>query len=380
MMVAAFVLPAFSAGAENTVAPSDNEKDALFEFSASSFASNASASPEIQDTPARRGSNPSRIDVSEILDIQLDARVDYQRDWIGSETVKSNSGFEGKYIDIRLDGCIVPGLTYSWRHRFNRYTSDSNFFDATDWLYLNYNIKNWSFSAGKEVVAIGGWEYDRAPIDLYGCSVFWNNVPCYDLGVTIGYHITPTDKLKFQVVQSPFFTKENRDMYAYNLMWEGKHGIYRSLWSANLIEYRDGHYINYLALGNRFDVDNFTFEIDLMNRASSHQAFFFKDCSLMTELSYRPNSRWNIFAKYTYDVNKSGTKADYCVLDGTELNMIGGGVEFYPLLKKKTSLRLHANCFYSWGHNANAGNVMQNKTTLLDFGVTWYMNVLKVRR
>ncbi len=44
-------------------------------------------------------------------------------------------------------------------------------------MYLNYEIGRWGVQGGKEVVAIGGFEYDRAPIDLYSCSVFWNNVP-----------------------------------------------------------------------------------------------------------------------------------------------------------------------------------------------------------
>ena len=147
-----------------------------------------------------------------------------------------------------------------------------------------------------------------------------------------------------------------------------------------MIECFDGRYINYISLGNKFDLNPVSIEIDLMNRAAAHQTFFFKDCSVMAEVAYKPTESWNIFAKYTYDVNKSGTDADFVVANNTELNMVGAGMEFYPLKKKKTSLRIHANCFYSWGKNANPDNVMQNKTVLLDFGITWYMNVLKVRK
>lgn len=361
----------------------DTEKDALINVSLSSSSAleaEAMASSSADQCKESCKGSRSRIDMSEIVRMELEARIDYQRDWLAGHTVKNNTGFEGKYINVRIDGCIVPGLTYSWRHRFNKLTHDANFFDACDWLYLNYDIKDWSFQVGKEVVMIGGYEYDRAPIDLYSCSVFWNNIPCYDLGVSVGYGMGKNDRLYFQAVQSPFYTRENRDMYGYSLMWSGNHGWYKSLWSANLFEYAAGKYINYLALGNRFEMDKWALELDLMNRASSHQTFFFKDCSIMAELQYKPASRWNIFAKYTYDVNTSGTAADATVMDGTHLNMIGGGLEFFPLLKKKTSLRLHANCFYSWGRNANPGNVMQNKSTMLDFGVTWYMNLFRLSR
>lgn len=316
----------------------------------------------------------------EILNLNLDVRIDYQRDWQHGHVVDDNTGFEGKYFNLRLDGEIVDNLTYSWRQRFTKQILDGNFFDATDWIYLQYRLKDFTFSAGKEVVAIGGYEYDRAPIDLYSNSVFWNNIPCYDLAATVGYYFTNQDRLKFQASQSPFFTPENRNMYAYNLMWEGTHDFFQSLWSVNMVEYTKNKYINYIALGNKFTFDPFTIEFDFMNRASSHQSFFFKDCSVMAEASYKPTQRWNIFAKYTYDVNNTHSLADYTVLPGTELNMIGCGVEFFPLLKDRTSLRLHANLFYSWGKNTNAYNIMHNKTTIFDVGVKWNMNVLKLKK
>ena len=147
-----------------------------------------------------------------------------------------------------------------------------------------------------------------------------------------------------------------------------------------MMQYAEGKYISYLSLGNRFDLGNVAVELDLMNRAASHQTFFGKDMTVVGQVAYRPNPAWRVHAKYTYDVNKSGTNADLCVLNGTELNMIGGGVEFYPLRKRRTNLRLHANCFYSWGKNANTADIMQSKTTVLDFGVTWTMDVFSVKR
>lgn len=316
----------------------------------------------------------------ELLKLYVDARLDYQRDWNDWRTVKDNTGFEGRYLNIHIDGSIIPDLTYSIRQRLNKEHTDRTFFDATDWVYLNYDYRGWSFAGGKQVVCIGGFEYDRAPIDLYGCSVFWNNVPCYEIGGSVGYKITKKDKLTFQFCESPFYTKENRDMYGYNLMWNGSHGFFNALYSINLFEYLPGKYINYIALGNKFTFNKVSLELDLMNRAASHQAFLFKDCSVMAELSYRPTDRWRIHGKYTYDVNKSGTDADFTVFNGTELNMIGGGVEFYPLKKKKTSLRVHADMYYAWGRNSNTGDVMQNKSALFAVGVKWDMNLLSLKR
>lgn len=319
-------------------------------------------------------------DSQSITTLRVEARLDYQRDWRDGNTVSSNSGFEGKAINLRLEGNITDNLSYCWRHRFNRNTKDANFFDATDRVYLAWNIGNWTISGGKQAVAIGGWEYDHSSIDLYGCSVFWNNVSCYQIGVSAAYNLSGNNKLMFQFCESPFYNTDNRNLYAYNLYWTGAHGIFQPIWSANLLEYSSGRYISYLVLGNKLSVDRWSLELDFMNRASSHQTYLFKDCSVMGELSFRPTGRWRIHGKMTYDVNRTDSGADLLVLPGTELKMIGGGGEFYPFAKNLGTLRFHANAYYSWGKNANANNVMQNKSCIVDFGVKWDMNLLSLKR
>lgn len=325
--------------------------------------------------------NTPEIDTSEIARLDVEARLDWQINRLDGSTVDSNTGFEGKYLVIRLDGNITDRLSYSWRQRLNKNHNDGSFFDATDWVWLNYDIDNrWSIAGGKQVVAIGGWEYDRAPIDLYGCSVFWNNIPCYQIGASASLRASDSDRLTLQVCQSPFFTHENRNLYACNLLWSGSHGPFSALWSANLIEHAKGRYISYIALGNRLSAGKMALELDLMNRAASRQTFFFDDFSVMGELSYRPTAKWNIFAKMTYDVNHSRSNADLCVLPGTELTMAGGGLEFYPLAKTRHTLRIHANCFYSWGKNSNENDIMRDKSLLVDLGVKWDMNLFALRR
>lgn len=327
--------------------------------------------------PTPRLQDDSEPLINEIVRLDVEARVDYQMRTVDLNTDDSNTGFNGQYLTMRIDGVIAPGLTYSWRQRFNK---PQSFFESTDWLYLNYETGRWSFQGGKEVVAIGGYEYDRNPIDIYTGSVFWNNISCYAFGVSAGYGITSSDRLTLQVTESPFATSGNHNMYAYNLMWTGKHHWFESIYSANLIEHDNGRYITYLALGNKFSANKFTLELDLMNRAASHQAYLFKDCSIMTELAYMPNCRWKIHGKYTYDVNRSGTNADMVVSDGTELSMAGVGIEFYPLMQKRQRLRIHAGCYYAWGKNGNPDNIMQSKTMLISAGLTWDMNVLHVNR
>ena len=326
---------------------------------------------------ANRPQDNSEPLTNEIVRLDVEARADYQWRSLDGNTDDSQTGFEGKYIMMRIDGVIMPGLTYSWRQRFNK---SQDFFNSTDWIYLNYAVGRWNFQAGKEVIAIGGYEYDANPIDIYDYSVFCSNISCYGFGVSAGFSLTNSDKLTLQVAESPCSTADNRNLYSYNLMWNGSHGSFETIYSANMVEYTKGHYINYLSLGNKFKFGKVDFELDLMNRASSHQTFFFKDCSAVAELIYRPTDRWTIHGKYSYDVNHSGTQADMVVANGTELNMAGAALEFFPLMKKRHRLRLHAGCFYSWGKNGNPDNCMQGKTLFVTAGLTWDMNILNINR
>lgn len=317
-----------------------------------------------------------------VVNVSLEARADWQHDRIDGENINDNSGFKGRYLNLKVSGQINDQWSYNFRQRLNKTISEGTFFDATDWVYLTYSpTSRISFSAGKQVVAIGGYEYDRAPIDLYSCSEYWNNIACYQFGVSGAFRISGNDVITAQVVASPFRKAEgnNNNMYAYNLMWNGSHGFYQSIWSANLIECMPGKYINYLALGNKFTFGITSLELDFMNRAGGGQRFSIKDWSLMTEASVRPSSRLRLFAKFTHDYNNSGSNYDLCVLDGTDLCMIGGGAEFFPLTGRH-EVRVHAAAFRSWGRNGNPSGTMQNHQTFIDLGITWRMGIFSLNR
>lgn len=318
---------------------------------------------------------------NELVNLRIEARADYQREYIDDSEIKKNCGFEGKYLNIRMDGNIGYGFSYSYRQRLNKPNKDASFFDATDWIYLTYTHNNWSFSGGKQVVGIGGYEYDRAPIDLYFCSEYWNNIPCYRIGVSAAYTTdSGNDKFVAQICESPWRTDDN-DTYAYNLMWYGTHGWFSTIYSINMIEVYPGKYINYIALGNRFNFGDFTVNIDLMNRSTDEHTFIGKDLSIMGEVAWMPTESLNIFAKATYDVNNTNSTADLCVLPGTEITRVGAGVEFYPLDNgKNKDVRLHANASYTFGDNGNTAGILADKQSYFDIGATWRINLLSLKR
>ena len=313
---------------------------------------------------------------------ELETRIDYMQEYIGDDVIGPGSGFKGRYLLFRLDGNLSERFSYSFRQRINRPTINMSLFDATDWLNLTYTAGAWSFSAGKQIVAIGGYEYDRSPVNLFFCSEYWNNIACFQFGVSGSYTFSEKkDMLTFQISESPFrrgsLNPENNNIFAYNLMWNGSHEWFKSIYSVNALEYMQGRFLYHINLGNRFEFGKFVGELDLVSRFTAEGHAFLSDYSVIGELSYSPVDALNVFVKASYDCNK-GVAEDLFVAQGTDIYRVGAGVEYFPL-KGSRNLRLHLNCCYSDGH-APATNVLSPRQTILDAGLTWKINFLNIKR
>ena len=319
-----------------------------------------------------------------LVNLRIEARLDYMQEYIQGQTVNDNSGFKGRFLNIRMDGQISEHFSYSYRQRLNKPNNDISFFNATDWINLTYTNRNWSVTAGKQVVGIGGYEYDIPPIDLYIYSEYWGNIPCYRVGVNGAYTTDDgKDKFMLQFCESPFRSHEmnvyNEQMFAYNAVWYGSHGLFNSIWSVNMIEYLPGRFMNYIALGNRFVFGDFQFDIDIMNRAVSTRNFLGKDMSVMSKFTWSPSERLNIFAVATHDFNHADEIGDWSVLPGTEITRVGAGLEYFPL-KNSKDIRFHMAYSYTDGVNTNPAGLLHPHQTVIDAGVTWKMNLLNIKR
>jgi hypothetical protein len=249
---------------------------------------------------------------------------------------------------------------------------------------------------------IGGWEYDRAPIEIYYCSEYWNNVNCFQLGASATYTTDKgNDSFTFQISQSPYdemglnYHKDKvlapdkeyccedctpeiitklGDLYAYNLYYFGSHGCYKAIHSVNLVEYQKGKFDAYFVLGNQFKLGDTTLELDFMNRGTTAKEFMLKNYSIMAEVSQIIDQRVNLFAKVTYD--KAGAEAQpLFVHPNTDLTRIGGGVEYYP--KGNRDIRLHAAYVYSCGKNGNPDGTALDKGSFFTLGITWKIDALE---
>ena len=316
-----------------------------------------------------------------ISTLNIETRADYQREYFDGNAINDNCGFKGKYLNIRMDGRISDKLTYSYRQRLNKPHKDASFFDATDWLNLQYQMnERWELSAGKQVIALGGYECFRAPIDLYFGTEYGNNIACYLFGVNLIYSLNNgKDQLLLQVCESPF-RLPGKDMYAYNFLWQGSHDWFNCLYSLNMIECAPGKFINQISLGSKFNVGDFTLELDIMNRAVRNQTFFLKDISVMGDLAYSPSQKWNIFAKASYDVNATNKSGDRCVKPCTEITRVGAGIEYYPLEGGNRNVRLHAIFYQTFGSNGTSTSTQSDELSYFSVGLKWKFDLLSFKK
>ena len=310
--------------------------------------------------------------------LNLDTRADYTFDYnLGHDTVgpSTDHGFAGKYLVVALDGTIGTKFSYHLRQRLNTPNINfaNTFFQGTDWAYLNWHFTdNLFLSAGKQVVAIGGWEYDTNPIDIYYGTEFWNTVCCYEMGASLNL----TDKsgnhqVLFQFCNSPFTNAAMQGIYAYNLMWYGNMGAFKTTYSVNMIEYQPGKFINYIALGNKLQFNGVEMYLDVINRASFEQTQFFgQDITAIYGVGFDIGKKWIVFAKAGLDFNKAqlpNTEPyDQYVVPGQRVDFESLGFEFYPMGDR--SLRLHL-C----GSHANSDGVHKFQANL---GLTWKVDLL----
>ena len=345
--------------------------------------------------------------------LYLNTRADFTLDYYpGHDTVapSTDHGFAGKYLVVALDGTISNKFSYHLRQRLNTPNIGfaKTFFQGTDWAYLNWNFTdNFFLSAGKQVVAIGGWEYDTNPIDIYYGTEFWNTICCYEVGASLNYKDkSGKNHFLLQMCNSPFIEQAMESIYSYNLMWYGNFGVFKTAYSFNMIQYyplipdpsqpqgtqmikdQNSKFINYIALGNKLQFKGVEMYLDVINRASFEQEKFFgQDITAIFGIGVDIGPKWIVFAKAGYDYNQAqlpNTEAydynqaqllnieayDQYIIPGKKVDFESLGFEFYPMGDR--SLRLHL-C----GSHTSVDGVSKFQANL---GLTWKINMLNIKK
>lgn len=345
----------------------------------------------------------------------LEARADFEYDYnlnqwnnidpfginFSGSATQQNYGFRGDYFNFLLGGDIGDHISYFLRQRIIPVKGFTEFFDNTDFLYIQYKFNNqWSLRMGKEAIYVGGFEYDAPPIDVYYFTNYWGSFPCFLLGVSAAYtDKSGKNKIVLNVANSPYVhyldNRWNSGLLSYNLYWSGNFGPFHTLYSVNFFEYQRGKFINLIALGNQLKFDKWSIYVDWVNRAAGFKNFF-KDFSLVSRLDWHVSPSVNLFAKGGYEQNSagyyyypySGVNPDDNYSSGYDVDMLmpnnrahcfyGLGVEYRPRIYP--DLRVHAyvaNSTMTLPSDLAADYSWKDMTLTANVGVTWKLDFMK---
>lgn len=317
------------------------------------------------------------------LGFEVRADFDYNHTYQDtSNTYLDKYGFTGKYFNILVGGQFAKKFSYYFRQRVIANPGTSSLFDNTDFLYLQYDATpQWGFRLGKEALAIGGFEYDAAPIDVHYYTRFWGSIYCFHLGASVIFtDKSKSNKLILQVANSPHVhygaggQSWNSGLLSYSLMWCGDFSHFKTLYSVNMIERSRGKFVNYISLGNKLDFEHWSWYVDYMNRAAVYEKYF-SDFTLVSRLDVKFN-KLNFFVKGGYEQNLSEkfdveAPKDIMLSPGMRYAFYGLGIEYRPI----PEVRLHA--FIANSRTYEENKEMPSNDINANIGVSWNLNILK---
>lgn len=264
-----------------------------------------------------------------------------------------NLGFHGKYFNFMLGGDLGGHFSYYFKQRIVANPGTVTFFDNTDFLYLDYKpTPNWRIRFGKDAMALGGFEYDASPIDVYFPTNMWRNIYCFQLGASVA-HISDNGNhtLIAQVTNSPYINygdlNYDAGLVSYNLYWAGNWEHFHTLWSTSMVEYKWGYFLNMIMLGNQLTFDKWDIYIDIMHHSLAWNDWG-KNIGFVSCANYYFTPQFNIFVKGMYEQNKSdvtlgsSVAIDHQLAAGHTSARYGLGFEWFPSKEKNVRLHIYA--------------------------------------
>ncbi|MCF0211956.1 MAG: hypothetical protein HUK17_03560 [Bacteroidales bacterium] len=333
----------------------------------------------------------AQVDFNPVINtLRMESRFDF--DYISHlGDAAPDYGFHGKYFNLHVGGYIGEQFSYYFRQRIQANPGSIAFYDNTDFLYINYMPnKNWMFRLGKDALAVGGFEYDAAPIDVLFATNYWDNFYCFQLALAGAYKSDDGNHMLLaQVANSPYVHTDGAPwqsgLMSYNLYWSGNFGHFKTLYSANMFERERGHFMNYIALGHKLVYEKWDLYLDLIHHAL-YGSDWGKNYAVVGCFNYYATKDLSFYAKAAYEQNRSdyntlnlngNLNPDCLILSQHAYTSYGIGCEYRPSFCK--SVRLHG--VVAMRHATDYTNPDQVETTNslnVNLGITWNMDFLKL--
>ena len=223
---------------------------------------------------------------------------------------------------------------------FNGIKTDKNGNNFCDWAYVTFSPGPFAFSLGKQMLLMGGWEYDDYDFDVnpLSASLLWNTVNCYQYAVNAAWTL-PDDN---STLTLQFATNPYNSGFAYAAAWDGTYGFYGMKWSALTYKSPETDDMDFLfSLGNRFTFGDFILDATYNSRCGDPEweLSSVKGHTVVGSLAWQPLDALRVAAKGV--MNRATDLEETFWTGGLEAS-------WFPL-KESENLRLQAMAGYSNG-------------------------------
>ncbi len=314
------------------------------------------------------------------INIDLHTMASFNANFPSPTTGSDEAAFRFDHLMLGIHGNITDKLSYNYRQRLHKGTQafeTENLTNTIDYAYLQYDFSpRYSITAGRQALAVGGFEFLKYPIDVYEYSGLGGNMQAYLTGLTFTYRPTSSQEVILQVVNN----RHGSTTESFGQLGVNDHNprmplYYSFAWNGNfadrLIEFRYGFTAGELLRGKweytlsggqqlnlgcvssyldfiyrRADVD-YPGLIRTMSRTEEGlvwdgMARSVEYLTLIWETNIRFHKKWNLQLKGVYDRGSVYEDNDQFV-SGNYLSAWGyqGSLEFFPMADNNMHIYLH---------------------------------------
>ena len=344
-------------------------------------------------------------------EINLEINASFAGNYVGKSF--EEAAFKINRVRMEFLGAISSNLSYHFRQSYNKYSNPfslDNLTSSIELAYLNWNISNnFTLTAGKSFVPLGGYEYYVSALRVREFSDFNSLVACYQAGLMGTWKISDTDELVFAISNNR--SGSDSDLFPYGLPtgvqptklpliatvnWNAAYadGALQFRYAAAAGSLAQGKNIYYLTAGNIYEKGPILAYFDVMysregidsqgrlsalNKLNPSTAQNVDYLTLIANFDYSFHPKWNAYVKCVYETmnvfsaTNSYAAGKYCTTLNNQLCL-----EYFPLDNDK-KLKLYA-------HFSNKSQTLESpaldigaykpNTTALSLGLVYIIHVL----
>lgn len=299
----------------------------------------------------------------------------YFTDWKLDE-----AAFKMNRVRWEILGTFGNGFSYHFRQSFNKYSNPhalDNLSSSVEYAFVKWKMSDrFALTAGKQILALGGYEYWVNSMKVREFSDFNSYLTCYLAGLTGTITLTPDQQLNLQVLNNRNGSDEDTFVYGLpegvgkvrvpmiaTINWDG-YFCDRALnlrYSASASQLAKDRYLYYLTAGNVWERGPVLAYLDLMysregidskgliselpvtdegeSRITAQYAQYF---ATIANFDYRIHPNWNVYVKGAYETGGI-YKSNNMYQKGTYRKTWNAQacVEYFPMKNSELLIFLH---------------------------------------